>query len=50
MFVLGRSAGALIATMLAAKGVSMAGAVLLAGAARTGEEVLKWHVQQVVRV
>lgn len=49
VFVLGRSAGALVATMLAGKGVSMAGAILLAGAARTGEETLKWQVQQVAR-
>lgn len=54
VFVIGHSEGALIATALAARaaavdaaapGVRPAGVVLLAGAARPGEEVLLWQTQ-----
>lgn len=44
--VVGHSEGALIATALAARGVPLAGVVLLAGAARSGEEVLRWQADQ----
>jgi pimeloyl-ACP methyl ester carboxylesterase len=49
VFLLGHSEGAMIATRLAAEGADAAGAVLLAGPARSGEEVLKWQAQQVVK-
>lgn len=39
-FVVGHSEGALIATRLAATGVAMDGAVLLAGSARSGKDIL----------
>lgn len=41
VFVIGHSEGALIATRLAATGVALDGAVLLAGSARSGEDILK---------
>ncbi len=44
---IGHSEGALIATELAAAGVGLAGAVLLAGAAQPGEQVLRWQATQV---
>ena len=44
--VIGHSEGALIASELAADG-GVAGVVLLAGAAQTGEQVLRWQAQQV---
>ncbi|GAA1820437.1 alpha/beta hydrolase [Planosporangium flavigriseum] len=44
LFVVGHSEGALIATALAAQeGAPVAGLVLLAGAARTGAEILRWQ-------
>ena len=47
-FLLGHSEGALIATRMAATGTGVAGAILLAGTARPGEEVLMWQTQQVL--
>lgn len=47
VFVLGHSEGALIATRLAATDDRLAGAVLLSGFARTGEECLVWQGQRV---
>ncbi len=49
VFLLGHSEGALIATKLAADGADVAGVVLLSGPARSGEDVLKWQAQQMVR-
>jgi pimeloyl-ACP methyl ester carboxylesterase len=49
VFCLGHSEGAFITTRLAATGVDMAGAILLSGAARSGEEVLQWQAEQVVK-
>lgn len=43
----GHSEGALIATELGAAGVGLAGSVLLAGAAQTGEEILRWQAVHV---
>lgn len=45
VFVVGHSEGALIATELASD-TSLAGAVLLAGTARSGKEVLRWQAEQ----
>jgi pimeloyl-ACP methyl ester carboxylesterase len=49
VFLLGHSEGALIVTKLAADGADVAGVVLLGGPARSGEDVLKWQAQQVVK-
>jgi pimeloyl-ACP methyl ester carboxylesterase len=49
VFLLGHSEGALIATRLAAEGADVAGVGLLSGTAQSGEDVLKWQAQQVVR-
>lgn len=46
VFVLGHSEGALIAGAVAAGDTDLAGVVLLAGAARPGEEVLLWQAEQ----
>ena len=47
VFALGHSEGALIAVRLAAGAASVAGLVLLAGSARTGEQILLWQGQQI---
>lgn len=47
MFVVGHSEGAVIATELASADTSLAGAVLLAGTASSGEAVLRWQAKQV---
>jgi len=47
VFLLGHSEGAHIATRLAGEGADVAGVVLLAGAARRGEETLKWQARKV---
>ena len=47
IFVLGHSEGAYVATRLAVADPGLAGAVLLAGGARSGEEELKWQAVQV---
>lgn len=49
VFLVGHSEGALISTRLAATGAGLAGIVLLAGAARSGEEILLWQAKQVVK-
>jgi len=49
VFVLGHSEGSVIATKLAADGADVAGAILLSGPARSGEEVLKWQAPRVMR-
>ena len=48
-FLLGHSEGALIATRMAGTGAGIAGAILLAGTAQSGEEVLMWQTEQVVK-
>ena len=47
LFILGHSEGAHIATKLAGSGARACGAILLAGAAKTGEETLKWQALKV---
>jgi hypothetical protein len=47
IFFLGHSEGAYIATRLASETADVAGVVLLAGGARTGEEELRWQAEQV---
>jgi pimeloyl-ACP methyl ester carboxylesterase len=47
-FLLGHSEGALIAIRLAGTGADVAGAILLAGTARPGDEVMQWQTMQVV--
>jgi alpha-beta hydrolase superfamily lysophospholipase len=49
VFLLGHSEGAIITTRLAGNGVDIAGAILLAGTAKCGEDVLMWQAQQVVK-
>lgn len=47
VFILGHSEGAVIATRLAATGADVAGVILLAGTARSGEDDLLWQGEQV---
>jgi pimeloyl-ACP methyl ester carboxylesterase len=47
VFVLGHSEGAVIATRLAGTGADVAGVILLAGTAESGEEVMLWQGEQV---
>ena len=47
VFLLGHSEGALIATRLAGEGADVAGVILLAGAAKRGEDTLVWQAKQV---
>jgi uncharacterized protein len=49
VFVLGHSEGAMLATRLAGKGAPVAGAILLAGSAHSGEETLIWQAQRVAQ-
>jgi hypothetical protein len=49
IFVLGHSEGALIAVRLAAHDPEIAGVILLAGSARTGEQTLLWQGDQIAR-
>lgn len=49
IFVVGHSEGALLATRMAAGAAPIAGAVLLAGSARTGEQILLWQAQQILQ-
>jgi pimeloyl-ACP methyl ester carboxylesterase len=49
IFLVGHSEGALIATKLAGMGADVAGIVLLAGAAQSGEEILLWQGKQVTK-
>ena len=47
VIVLGHSEGAVVAVRLAAGAAPVAGAILLAGAAQTGEQILTWQGRQV---
>jgi uncharacterized protein len=47
VFALGHSEGALIAVRLAAGAAPVAGVILLAGAAHTGEQILLWQGRQI---
>jgi uncharacterized protein len=49
VFVLGHSEGAVIASRLAAMDQELAGAILLAGTAQSGEDVLLWQSGQVTK-
>lgn len=49
VFVLGHSEGALITTKLAADGAKIAGAILIAGAAQRGEDVLRHQARQIAK-
>lgn len=49
IFILGHSEGAFVATRMAASGDQTAGIILIAGAAQSGEAVLKWQAQQIVK-
>ena len=49
IFLLGHSEGALVSVALLATGAPAAGAILLAGAAQSGEAVLKWQALQVAK-
>jgi pimeloyl-ACP methyl ester carboxylesterase len=49
IFILGHSAGALVAVRLAGGGAKVAGVILLSGGAQSGEAVLKWQAIQIVR-
>jgi hypothetical protein len=48
LFVVGHSEGAFIAVRMASAGRALAGLVLLSGAARSGEETLRWQSRRVV--
>ena len=49
VFVLGHSEGAVIATRLVATGAEVAGVILLAGTAQSGETVMVWQGEKVVK-
>ena len=49
VFLLGHSEGALISTNLAGTGAEVAGIILLAGSAQSGELVLKWQALEIVK-
>jgi pimeloyl-ACP methyl ester carboxylesterase len=49
VFILGHSEGAVITTRLAATGADIAGAILLAGTAESGEDVMLWQGEQVAK-
>ncbi len=49
VFLLGHSEGSLISARLAGTGTQVAGIVLLAGPAQSGEAVLKWQAVQVAK-
>jgi pimeloyl-ACP methyl ester carboxylesterase len=49
IFLLGHSEGAMIATRLAGTGAEVAGIVLIAGPAQSGEAVLRWQATKVTR-
>ena len=48
-FILGHSEGAVIATRMAATGADVAGVILLAGTAESGEDIMLWQGEQVVK-
>jgi hypothetical protein len=47
ILVAGHSEGAVLAAALAARGVPLAGVVLLSGSATPGEELLRWQTRQI---
>ncbi len=47
IYCLGHSEGAILSLMLAARSGKVAGAVLLAGAAKTGEETILWQTRKI---
>ncbi|MGD8404378.1 MAG: alpha/beta fold hydrolase [Anaerolineales bacterium] len=49
VFILGHSEGAVIATRIAATGADVAGVILLAGIAESGEDVMLWQGEQVAK-
>ena len=49
IFVIGHSEGALLAIRLAAGAAPVAGCILLAGSAKTGEETLLWQGRQIAQ-
>lgn len=49
IFLLGHSEGALISTRMAGDGVDVAGVILLAGSAQSGEAVLKWQAKTIAK-
>lgn len=49
IFLLGHSEGAMIATRLAGAGADVAGIILIAGPAQSGEAVLRWQATKVTR-
>ena len=49
IFLLGHSEGAFLATRLGGGGIDVAGIVLLAGGAQSGEDVLKWQAIQIAK-
>lgn len=48
IFILGHSEGSMIATRLAGIGAEVAGIMLIAGPAQSGEDILKWQALQVI--
>ena len=48
IYVLGHSEGSLLAIRLAAQGAPMAGIILLAGSAQTGEQTMIWQAQRLL--
>ena len=49
IFLLGHSEGAFLATRLSGEGIDVAGIILLAGGAQSGEDVLKWQAIQIAK-
>ena|SRR5208283_1860014 len=49
IFLLGHSEGAFLATKLGGGGIDVAGLILLAGGAQSGEDVLKWQAIQIAK-
>jgi uncharacterized protein len=49
IYLLGHSEGTFIATHLAGDGAGVAGIILIAGGAQTGEDVLKWQATQLAK-
>lgn len=49
IFVLGHSEGAILSIRLAAEEMQLAGAILLAGSAQTGESTLHWQAAQIAK-
>ena len=49
IFLLGHSEGAFLATRLGGGGIDVAGIILIAGGAQSGENVLKWQAIQIAK-